>query len=151
MTAYGYGDAAAMLELGRQVLADQPFSILLGAELIEFAPGRSELRLALRPELRQQNGFAHGGVVSYLVDNALTFAGGSVLGPVVLTAEYKLSLLEPATGTALLARAAVVHASSRQAVCRCDVHSVADGLETLCATALGTIRAVRDPGDSAPA
>ena len=27
-----------------------------------------------------QHGFVHGGVISYLVDNAITFAGASVLG-----------------------------------------------------------------------
>ena len=149
MSEYEYGDAAAMLDLGRTLLAAQPFSELLGAELVSFEPGSAELRLPLRPELRQQNGFAHGGVVAYLADNTLTFAGGSVLGPAVLTAEYKLSLLAPATGAALVARSTVAHSTPRQAACRCDVYSVTDGDEALCATALGTIRAVRDPGDSA--
>jgi acyl-coenzyme A thioesterase PaaI-like protein len=66
-----------LLALGRQVLASQPFSILLGAELAAFSEGHAEIRIPLRPEHQQQHGFAHGGVVSYAADNALTFAGAS--------------------------------------------------------------------------
>lgn len=145
MSQYEYGDAAQMLDAGRSILAEQPFNALLGAELIVFEPGSAQLRLPIRPELRQQFGLTHGGVVSYLADNTLTFAGGSVLGPTVLTAEYKLSFVRPAIGDEMIARAGVVHAGSRQAVCRCDVYDVTDGVESLCATALGTIRAVQDP------
>ena len=120
MNQYEYGDAAQMLDAGRSILAEQPFNALLGAELIGFEPGSAQLRLPIRPELRQQFGLTHGGVVSYLADNTLTFAGGSVLGPTVLTAEYKLSFVRPAIGDEMIARAGVVHAGSRQAVCRCD-------------------------------
>jgi uncharacterized protein (TIGR00369 family) len=147
VSQYEYGSAAEMLEAGRRVLSAQPFSGLLGAELLGFEPGRAELRLPLRPELRQQFGVAHGGVLSYMVDNALTFAGGSVLGPTVLTAEYKVSYVVPALGDALVARGSVIHQGRRQTVCRCDVFDVTEDQESLCATALGTIRAVRDPAN----
>ncbi|MBA4108217.1 MAG: phenylacetic acid degradation protein [Leptothrix sp. (in: Bacteria)] len=132
-----------MLSMGRQVLAMQGFSRLLGTELISYGPEGVELRLPLRDELSQQNGFAHGGVISYLADNALTFAGGSSLGPAVLTAEYKINYLRPGVGTALVARATVVYAGKTSATCRCDVFSVLeDGTEKLCATAQGTIAKV---------
>ena len=83
-----------MLEFGQQVLASQPFSALLGTELTRFEEGLAELRLTLKPEHLQQHGFAHGGVVSYLADNAMTYAGGSVLGS-VLTQEIKDQLCAP--------------------------------------------------------
>jgi uncharacterized protein (TIGR00369 family) len=150
VSSYEYGDAAAMLDTGREVLAEQPFSRLLGAELARFEPGSAELRLPVRLELRQQFGLTHGGVLSYLVDNTLTFAAGSVLGPAVLTAEYKVSYVQPAVGDTLIARASVVHQGRRQAVCRCDVFDVTEGQEALCATALGTIRAVREPSNDQP-
>ena len=126
-------------DLGRQVLQQQAFSRLLGAELTRLDADCAELQLALRPELLQQNGFAHGGVVCYLADNALTYAGGIALGTAVVTAEFKINYVRPATGTRLVARATVVHAGKRQAVCRCDVFAAADGGERLVATALGTI------------
>jgi uncharacterized protein (TIGR00369 family) len=132
-----------MLAMGRQVLAMQNFSQLLGTELTAYGPEGVELRLPLRAELLQQNGFAHGGVISYLADNALTFAGGSALGISVLTAEYKINYLRPGIGAALAARATVVYAGKTTATCRCDVFSVlADGSEKLCATAQGTIAKV---------
>ncbi len=72
---------AELLELGRAVLAAQPFSVHVGAELARLVPGEAELILPIGPHLGQQNGFVHGGAISFLVDNAITFAGGSVLGP----------------------------------------------------------------------
>ncbi len=130
---------AELLDVGRRVLASQTFSVHLGAELTRLEPGEAEIELPLGPNLRQQNGFAHGGVLSFMVDNAVTFAGGSVLGPNVLTQEFKLSYLQPGRGDRLVARASAVHGSKRRAVVRCDVFSVEDGEEALCATALGTV------------
>ncbi len=129
--------------IGQQALDSQPFSGLIGAKLIEFSEGEAVLEIPIREELLQQNGFVHGGVVSYAADNALAFAGGSVLGPSVLTSEYKINYLKPARGKVLRARASVIHASKRQAVCRCEVFAVEeDQSEKLCAVAQGTIVAV---------
>jgi acyl-CoA thioesterase len=130
-----------MMDFGRKILADQPFSVLLGTELTRFEKGHAELRLALRTDHLQQHGFAHGGVVAYLADNALTYAGGSALGDVV-TLEMKINYVRPAVGEMLIARADVVSAGKTQAVCRCDVFAVKDGEEKLCAAAQGTISAV---------
>jgi len=132
---------ADALSLARQVLAAQPFSALLGAEITQFGQGQVELRIAVTDKLRQQHGFVHGGVLSYAADNALTFAGGSALGPAVVTAEFKINYVRPALGELLIARGTVVYASKRQAVCRCEVVSVSEGRESLCALAQGTISA----------
>jgi uncharacterized protein (TIGR00369 family) len=129
-----------LLDLGRQVLAAQGFSVLLGTQLQVFEPGRAELWLPLRPQLLQQHGFVHGGVLAYLADNALTYAGGSVLGTEVLTSEFKINYVRPATGDALLAVATVVGSGKTQAVCRCDVFALSGGERKLCAAAQGTIR-----------
>ncbi len=127
------------LKFAQKVLQAQPFSRLLGAELSAFEPGKAELRLAIKPDLLQQNGFAHGGVLSYLADNALTFAGGSLLESNVLTGEFKINYLRPAVGDMLIARATVKYAGKQQAVSQCDIFVVKDGEEKLCAVAQGTI------------
>lgn len=132
----------SLLQLGKQVLASQPFSTLVGAELTAFLSGQAELTIPITPPLKQQHGFVHGGVISYAADNALTFAGGSVLGPAVVTSEYKINYLKPTMGTALIARATVLYSSKPQAVCHCEVFVVADGKEDLCAVAQGTIARV---------
>ncbi|MFE5511073.1 PaaI family thioesterase [Streptomyces sp. NPDC056529] len=129
------------LELARKVLDAQPFSRLLGTEVTAFGDGGAVLELAIREELRQQNGFVHGGVLSYAADNAITFAAGTVLGPAVLTAGYTIDYVRPAVGAVLRARATVLHASRRQAVVRCELLTADEaGTETLCALAQGTVR-----------
>ena len=126
-------------KLGRAVLERQPFSRHLGAELIEFEQGRAVLALDVRPEFLQQHGFVHGGVISYLVDNAITFAGGSVLGESVVTAEFKVNYVRPARGQRLVARATIESAGSRLAVCRCEVVARDGEKENVCAVGQGTI------------
>ncbi|WP_431996888.1 PaaI family thioesterase [Streptomyces fungicidicus] len=134
------------LTTARRTLADQPFSRLLGARLTAFGDGGATLEIDIREELRQQNGFLHGGVLSYAADNALTFAAGAVLGPHVLTGGFSLQYLRPATGRTLRARAEVVHAGRRQAVVRCDLLTLdEDGGGTLCAVAQGTVLPVQAP------
>ena len=128
-----------LLEIGQQVLASQPFSVWIKAELISFSEGKAELVVPIADHLKQQYGYLHGGVLSYAADNAMTFAGGSVLGPSVITVEYKINYLHPATGERLVARAYVIHAGKHQAVCRCDLFAVQGSEEILCATSQGTI------------
>ena len=130
-----------MQSLGERVLAAQPFSRFLGARLDRFVEGEAQLSLALRPEFLQQHGRPHGGILSYLADNALTFAGGSLYGD-GLTLEFKINYTKAAKGDTLVARARVESSGRQTAVCRCDLFSIADdGSETLCAVAQGTIMA----------
>ncbi|WP_418961135.1 PaaI family thioesterase [Streptomyces tritici] len=125
----------------------QPFSKFLGAELGDVGPDFAEIRVQVRPELLQQHGFVHGGVLSYLADNALTFAGGLALGGDALTAEYKINYAKPATGETVVARARALVTTRRQAVCQCTLHTVsADGEERLVAVAQGTIVAAGERG-----
>jgi uncharacterized protein (TIGR00369 family) len=128
-----------MLDNGRAILATQPFSTLLGAELTRFDTEGTELRVPIRDAIRQQHGFVHGGVISYAADNALTYAGGAVLGTAVVTSEYKINYVRPAVGQELVARAVAVYAGKTQAVCRCDIYMINEGKEILCAIAQGTI------------
>ncbi|MCF8110137.1 MAG: PaaI family thioesterase [Desulfobacteraceae bacterium] len=128
-----------LLEYGKQVLASQPFSLHVGAELEEFRQGKAVLKIPVTQNLKQQHGFVHGGVISYAVDNALTFAGGSALGPGVVTSEYKINYIRPATGSHIISSAEIIHTGKNQAVCKCEVFSVNQGNQALCAVAQGTI------------
>lgn len=133
----------ADIVFAREVLGNQPFSRLLSAELCEFAPGHAVLAVPITDALKQQHGYVHGGVLSYLADNALTFAGGSVLGD-SLTVEFKVNYLRPAKGEGrLVAVGDVIGHGRSQAVVRCDVFIEArEGARVLCAAAQGTIRKV---------
>jgi uncharacterized protein (TIGR00369 family) len=132
------------LELAQKVLAAQPFSVLLGTRVTVFEPNLSILELDIRDDLRQQNGFLHGGVLAYAADNAITFAGGTTLGSDVLTGGFTISYLRPAQGVLLRAEAKVAHSGSRQATCTCELTTLDEaGTVTLCAVAQGTVIARR--------
>lgn len=127
-----------LFEFGKAILESQPFSQLIGAELTGFEPGRAEISLVITDQLKQQHGFVHGGIVSYMADNCLTYAGGSVLGDSV-TSEYKINYVRPAMGETLVAKSTVLSSGKTQAVCECKVFAIADGKEALVAVAQGTI------------
>ena len=133
-----------MLRIGQDILAAQPFSQMVGAELTEFSMGKAEITVPLTDSLKQQNGYAHGGVMAYLADNAMTFAGGTILKE-VLTVEMKINYLRPGVGEKLVARAVVLTRGRSQVVTRCEIYSVKGKIEKLCAAAQGTI--ARRPSD----
>lgn len=130
-----------LIAFAQAILARQPFSMKLGAELVAFSSGHAELALPITDDLRQQHGFVHGGALAYLADIALTFAGGSVLGD-SLTVEIKINYVRPAKGEGrLLAIGHVVGHGKAQAVARCEIYTESSaGERVLCAAAQGTIR-----------
>ncbi|OZG72232.1 phenylacetic acid degradation protein [Hahella sp. CCB-MM4] len=130
--------AGDIFQLAETVLNNQPFSQLMGAELMSLTPGSVCLELPITEQLLQQHGYVHGGAISYLADNALTFAGGSLFGD-ALTMEFKINYIAPAKGSRLIARADALNKGSRSVVCRCDIWVLDDGEERLCAIAQGTI------------
>jgi len=126
-------------KFARQVFNAQPFSQFIGAQLTASGPGSAELSIPVADHLKQQHGFVHGGVISYLADNAITFAGGLALGGNALTSEFKINYLKPAIGSMLIARARAKSFGKRQAVCQCEIFAVTDDGENLCALAQGTV------------
>ncbi len=120
------------------VIERSPYTRDLGVRLVRYAPGDVEIQLPIQPRFAQHHGFVHGSLVGFMADTACAWAAASVAGDVV-TAEYKLNLLAPAIGDALLARGTVVKVGTRQVVARADVFAVKDGVERMVATALATI------------
>jgi len=129
----------------QNVFNGQAFSSYIGAKLVRSGPGHAEIAIDVEPHHLQQHGFVHGGVLSYLADNALTFAGGLGMGGNALTSEYKINYVRPAKGTRVIARAEAKSIGKRQAVCLCEIFIIRDGEEKLCAIAQGTIVAAADP------
>ncbi len=117
----------------------QGFMTHVGAEVTDLTRGGCVLSVDRRPELLQQNGFFHGGVTAFLIDNATTIAAATVRGQPALTAEYKLNLLSPASGERLICRARVVKPGRQVSVVAADVFCLIDGAEKHTATALASI------------
>lgn len=105
--------------------------------LVDVAEGRCTLELSGRPELTQQHGYTHAGVIGALADTAAGYAALSAWpdGSEVLTVEYKLNLVAPAVGERIVATADVLRSGARITVCESRVAS--DG--ALCAVALVTL------------
>lgn len=125
--------------LGQQLLDAQPFSVLLGGRVVAFTPGQVTMALTITPQHTQQDGVVHNGIIGYLAESGLIFAGGSALGTPVHTAGYMINYVQPAQGAELQARAQAVATAGRRAVCRCKVWAITQGQETLVAVAQGTI------------
>ena len=130
--------------MAREQFEAQPFMRHVGAQLISISPGRCEMHLPYRPELTQQNGFFHGGLIASLADNAGGAAGYSLLPPdrIALTVEFKVNIMAPGKGDLLIARGQVVRAGKTLTVCRADVFSVSGGQEKACATCLMTLMSI---------
>lgn len=55
-----------------QALEHSASAKLLGAELLDFAPGKVSLQLHSRPELCQHHGYIHGAVIGFMIDSGFT-------------------------------------------------------------------------------
>ena len=110
----------------REIFDAAPFIQYIGAELASIEPGYCEIHLPYKDALMQQNGFYHAGVLGTIADHAGGCAAATLMPPdtAVLTVEYKLNLLAPATGEKIIARAQVIRAGRTVTVCRTDVFSV---------------------------
>jgi len=80
-----------------------------------------------------------GGLISDAADNALAFAGETVLEWTVGTSEFKINYVGPAVAGIIIARAEAMYAGKSQAICRCDVLVQVNGEQKLCAVAQGTV------------
>jgi uncharacterized protein (TIGR00369 family) len=117
---------------------------LIGAELAVVDPGYVEIHLPYKPEITQQHGFIHGGVVGMIADSAAGYAANT-LTPAdasVLTVEYKLNLLAPADGERLVARGEVIRPGRTLLITRAEVFAVKHEQWTLCAVMQQTIMAM---------
>ena len=123
----------------------------IGASIDAVAPGRVALRLAFRDDLTQQHGFLHAGTIAAVADSACGYAALSLMpaDAAVLSIEFKVNMLAPAKGDAIVARGEVIRAGKTVMVCRGDVYSITGQAEKLVAAMQGTMMVVtgRDLAD----
>ena len=114
---------------------------LIRATMPVVEAGRTEIHLPHWDGIEQQHGYVHGGVVGTIADSAAGYAAMTLApeGASVLTVEYKLNFLAPATGDKLIARGSVVKSGRTLVVTQAEVFAVEDGRETLCALMQQTI------------
>ena len=130
----------------KQSFAKQTIMGLIGAQLSRVEPGIIEIALPYRPDLAQQHGYLHAGIVTTIADSACGYAAYSLMPPEseVLSVEFKVNLLRPAKGETFLAIAEVVKAGKTLTVVRADVFGVDhENQRELVATMLGTMICIR--------
>jgi uncharacterized protein (TIGR00369 family) len=133
----------------RDSFSRQQLMPFLGAEITQILPGHVEVQVGYRPELTQQHGYFHAGVVGAIADTAGGYAAFSLMpkGSSVLTVEYKINLVAPADGERLIARGQVEKAGRTLTVCRLEVEVLKDGHKKTCALGQQTIITLRDTAD----
>jgi uncharacterized protein (TIGR00369 family) len=96
----------------RDSFAKQGLMGTLGASMTDLSRGAVTISLVPKPIISQQHGFVHAGAVAAIADTAAGYAALSLmpLGVGVLTTEFKINLVAPATGDRIIARARVVKA-----------------------------------------
>jgi uncharacterized protein (TIGR00369 family) len=122
---------------------------LIGAEMTQIEPGFCEIRLKCRPQLTQQHGFVHGGIVGMIADSAGGYAAFSLFpaNASILTVEYKMNLLAPGKGDALVARARVIKPGRTLTVVHSDVYAVEGAKEVHCAAMQLTLITLQGKAD----
>ncbi|MBI1206580.1 MAG: hotdog fold thioesterase [Azospirillum sp.] len=135
----------------RDSFSRQGAMALLGAVLARIEPGLCEIHLPYKPELTQQHGFYHAGMVATVADNAAGYAGYSLMpaGTSVLTVEFKINLMAPAKGELVIARGQVIKPGRTLTIAQATVTAVNEGHETECALLQQTLICIHgreDPG-----
>ena len=140
------------VERVRASFARQPAMVLIGASMPVVEAGYTEIHLPHKPDITQQHGYIHGGVVGMIADSAAGYAASTLTAHEtgVLTVEYKLNLLAPAEGQLLIAEGSVVRYGRTLIVTRAEVLAVKHGKKTLCALMQQTIMAVHGKKEKAP-
>jgi uncharacterized protein (TIGR00369 family) len=133
----------------RDSFAKQTFMATLGATLARVAPGEVTIVLPVQEALAQQHGSVHAGALASVLDSASGYAALSLMpaGAAVVSVEFKVNLLEPATGERIEARGRVVRSGRTLSVCTAEAWAIdAAGKERLVATLQGTMMCLLGTG-----
>lgn len=133
----------------RASFARQKMMETIGAVLERVAPGEVEIRLPFREHISQHHGFVHAGALTTAVDTACGYAALTLMPPGagVLTIEFKVNLMAPGQGEALVARGRVVKPGRTVTFCQGEVFAVQGGKEKLVATMAATMMTVQGRPD----
>ena len=122
-----------------------PFLEMIGSRITQEADGVAVIELALRPDLLNNHGGGHGGVVMSLLDSAMANAALSKLdySREVVTIDMQIAFMRPAVGRLKATGRAV---GGGRSICFCEA-VIEDETGQVTAKSMGTFR-YRTPGPS---
>ncbi|MDF2689952.1 MAG: paaI, partial [Microvirga sp.] len=93
------------------------------------------------PSISQQHGFIHAGAIAAIADTAAGYAALTLMPPGagVLTTEFKINLVAPATGERVIARGRVIKAGRTLTLAQTEIVSETAGEEKLVALLTATL------------
>ena len=130
----------------RDSFGRQPAMTLIGAQLQRVEPGEVEIVLPYRPQITQQHGFVHAGMIGAALDSACGYAALTVMpaGAGILTIEYKLNCLAPGIGDRIRLIGRVRKTGRTILLAEGEALAVAaEGSEKLVATMTATVMTIR--------
>lgn len=132
--------------------AVQGFTAHCGLEPVSLDPGRFVTRVTIRDCHLQQDGFVHAGVIATMADHTAGYASFSLVPPDrrILTVEYKINFLVPASGDYLECQSRVIKPGKTLLVTESEVYVVKNDTEALVAKAMLTMAAVPQDKVSTP-
>ena len=127
----------------------QQFMKHIDATLVDVQPGYCEIEVPYAPELSQQHGYFHAGIIGTIADNAAGYAAFSLMeeSSSIVTVEFKLNVMSPGDGDTLIGRGHVLKKGRTLTICRADLYIVKNGQEKLCAASQATLIELRDTAE----
>ncbi|MBN2076906.1 MAG: PaaI family thioesterase [Dehalococcoidales bacterium] len=123
---------------------DEPIASFLDMKLVEFTPGYAKVRMPVKKEYLNFNGYIFGGIIMSLVDQAFAYATNSLNFPSVASQINIHFMAAPEVGDELIGECRVLKSGRRAAVSEMTV-SGKDG--KLIAKATGTTIPINDSGN----
>lgn len=110
----------------REKISGNYFSGFIGINIHTITAGEVEAEIDLEKHHQQQMGFVHGGVTATFADVVSGFAAYTLVkrGQGVVTADLRVSYLNPGIGTKLYAKGWVIKAGSRMHFCEAEIWTI---------------------------
>jgi len=128
----------------KEKLTRQHFMKLMNFKLSKIEEGYIEGWLDVDQIHKQQKGFVHGGVIATMADVVAGFAAVSLVkeGHNVVTAEIKVSYLNPGLGEKLFAKGWVIKQGKKIHFCEAEIFSQSKDNLSLIAKATTTMATI---------
>ena len=125
-------------------IENQEFLDLVGFKIDVIEKGLVEGRMKLESKHTQQKGFLHGGVTATVADVVSGFAAYTMVeeDQHVVTAELKISYLNPGIGDEVYAKGWVLKTGRRMNFCEAEVYVINGDEKTLVGKATTTMATI---------